>query len=194
MDSSKVSGTQSITLSGLVLLSTINALESIGISTGSILSRWKIKKVGKKKQYPVEIRIALNDQVHEIYGDSALFAFGYANALKWLSLRETRWSLQEPKSGSLKALNHHMKEICRLMGDSSKVATKIYNGPYGASLINRGSGKFLYRYIQASCLRHQAYVKGHLDCLLIPLYKYWNYTVRFQKNMSKEGEKWAEFV
>ncbi|MAW33979.1 MAG: hypothetical protein CMK56_06180 [Proteobacteria bacterium] len=193
-DKNIAKGNKDITLPGIALLGTINSLTNIGISPERILSKWGIKKIQENQEYSSDIRVALHDEAHKIYGDQALFAFGYANTLKWISLKDKRWTIDDPVNGSIKSLKNHMEEVRRVMGDSSKTATKIYDGRYGASLSYQPAGIFNYKYTQANCLRHHTYVRGMMDCLLVPLFKYWDYKIRFIRSKSKEGDHWAEFL
>ena len=50
---------EKITLSGTALLATIATMESLGPIGLEVLRKYKIKKVEKHKQYPIEIRNAI---------------------------------------------------------------------------------------------------------------------------------------
>ena len=187
-------GNNEITIAGYALTGTIDSLKSTGISYDQILAKRGIKKIKDNSRYSVDVRVALHEEAYSIFGDDALFAFGFANTLKFIRLDEQAWGVRDPRNNTVKELKRYMVDVCRSMGDSAKQALNVYEGRYGGKITYKSSGIFIYRYATGTCLRHIAFSLGMLECFLTSLRKYWSYEIFLQRSLCKEGKQWAEFV
>ena len=160
-----------ITLSGTALLATIATMESLGPIGLEVLQKYKIKKVEKHKQYPIEIRNAIFNAVLEKYGEVALLDMGYKNAdiifdmfsfsdVINFSKKEERGLKSKNIVKNSKSLDKVLKFYVKKANNFIKSVTTGVNVDYGAKIKNIKKLEYIYSITMALQANAESFMKG----------------------------------
>ncbi len=158
-----------ITLSGTALLATIATMESLGPIGLEVLQKYKIKKVEKHKQYPIEIRNAIFSAVLKKYGEVALLDMGYKNAdfifemftdVINFSAKEEKGLKSKNVVKSSSSLDKVLKFYVKKANNFIKSVTTGNNVDYGAKIKNIRKFEYIYSITMALQANAEAFMKG----------------------------------
>ncbi len=158
-----------ITLSGTALLATIATMESLGPIGLEVLQKYKIKKVEKHKQYPIEVRNAIFSAVLKKYGEVALLDMGYKNAdfifemftdVINFSTKEEKGLKSKNLVKSSSSLDKVLKFYVKKANNFIKSVTTGNNIDYGAKIKNIRKFEYIYSITMALQANAEAFMKG----------------------------------
>ena len=194
------------TVTGRAIMGVITTLSNLGPYGQKVIDSLGETEIKLDKRYPFEMRTDIFEQIYSQYGSVSLLACGYNMRGLWPAmdkklnsfvkkLKKDLVSVRD-RTRSERALEKIIIFFAEVNSEALKEATSSTNGiAYGASARKTDENTFEYRVTQASKLRYEAYIRGNVEFNLQErVAQYWEISMNFDEEKSKEGDDWAEYV
>ena len=206
MVSTENNSKKGVTVSGKVLLSTIDTMDFFGKIAHEVLDEYGISELELEKQYPFEIRSAMHKAALDRFGEKSILAFGFNHGEIMINsvvpnLIEKFGGFSEKLCNSadedgFQTLNEIM-ELCitdfnRNISGATQGVEGIRYGFFGE--INGVDGVFNLKAVMAADLHQEAFIRGVVLFVLTKfLHKYFDFTLEPIKEKNLTGYGYSEF-
>ena len=196
---------KNITVSGAVLLSTIDTMESFGNIGREVLAEFGIAEIDEKKQYPFEVRSAMHKAALDRFGEKAILAFGFNHGERMFEIilpnaveRIKKLKVIMRKNANdnlLSPLNDFMSYLVSYFNKNISGATQgVKEVEYGFFCTEKKDGIFHLKGVMAAELYQEAFIRGVVLYMLTKLLsKYFDFVLLPDKEKNITGFGFSEF-
>ncbi len=185
-----------VTISGKVIQSTLETMETFGRLGKNVLKEYGITKIDEDNQYPYELRAAIHRVAFDRFGEVALRSFGFNHAEKFdLTLFQAN-SLayqanemlfkSKKKTDNYKGLENQIRVHCESSDRVIKIATEGVSGVnYGAKVHKLKEAEYVFEVTMALEMHQESFNRGAMEFVYAKYFgKYWNVEITFDRKNS----------